>query len=165
MGDAWRPLRPTPQYRGHLCVCLVRDGTKCSRHVHRLVLEAFLGPCPPGLICCHNDGDPANNRLSNLRWDTYKSNSEDMLRHGTRRMGSAAGAKLDEEDVLGIRRLKAGGRPDGRSGRPLRRQPTQHRSHRLSQVVEASPVTGRWRRSQVPALRQRRASVPTRRAR
>ena len=109
MGDAWRPLRPTPQYRGHLCVCLVRDGTKWSRHVHRLVLEAFLGPCPPGLICCHNDGDPANNRLSNLRWDTYKSNSEDMLRHGTRRMGSAAGSKLDEEAVLGIRRLKAGG--------------------------------------------------------
>src|SRR5205823_8359515 len=71
----------------------------------------MIETCPPGLICCHGDGDPANNRLANLRWDTPKSNSEDMLRHGTRRMGSAASAKLDEEEVLAIRSLKGGGVP------------------------------------------------------
>lgn len=25
--------------------------------VHRLVLEAFVGPCPPGMECRHLDGD------------------------------------------------------------------------------------------------------------
>ena len=109
--ESWRPLRPTPQHRGHLAVSLARGGEKHTRHVHRLVMEAFAGPCPEGMECCHNDGDPANNRLDNLRWDTRKANMDDMLRHGTRRMGSRAHAKLREEDVREIRRLKAAGVP------------------------------------------------------
>lgn len=79
--------------------------------MHRLVLEAFAGPCPEGLECCHNDGNPANNRLENLRWDTRQANMDVLLRHGTRRLGSRAHAKLREEDVLEIRRQKADGVP------------------------------------------------------
>lgn len=52
---------------------------------HRLVLEAFVGPCPPGMEACHNDGDPSNNALSNLRWDTKSANMLDKLLHGTNR--------------------------------------------------------------------------------
>jgi hypothetical protein len=37
-----------------------------------------------------------------------------MLRHGTRRMGSRAAAKLRDEDVREIRRLKAEGVPKDR---------------------------------------------------
>jgi HNH endonuclease len=73
------------------------------------VLEAFVGSRPPGLICCHGDGDPANNRVENLRWDTYFSNSEDMLRHGTRLMGTRCHAKLGEGEVREIRRLRCAG--------------------------------------------------------
>jgi hypothetical protein len=79
--------------------------------VHRLVLEAFAGPCPEGRECCHEDGDPANNSLGNLRWDSHQANMDDMLRHGTRRMGTRAGAKLSEQEVLNIRSLKAAGIP------------------------------------------------------
>ena len=50
--------------------------------VHRLVLEAFVGPCPPGMECCHNDGNNTNNRAENLRWDTKKSNRQDRIKHG-----------------------------------------------------------------------------------
>lgn len=50
--------------------------------VHRLVLEAFVGPCPPGMECCHNNGDPSDNRVENLRWDTKKSNAADKRKHG-----------------------------------------------------------------------------------
>jgi hypothetical protein len=32
---------------------------------------------------CHGDGDPANNRLSNLRWDTHSGNVQDSLAHRT----------------------------------------------------------------------------------
>ena len=86
-------------------------GVKTARYVHHLALEAFVGPRPPGLICCHNDGDSLNNRVGNVRWDTYQSNSEDMLRHGTRLMGSQVNAKLVEGEVLEIRRLRSGGVP------------------------------------------------------
>jgi len=60
------------------------------RQVHRLVLDAFVGPCPDGLEACHLDGDAGNNRVSNLRWDTSKANTDDMRRHGT----LAVGAKM-----------------------------------------------------------------------
>lgn len=48
--------------------------------VGRLVLEAFVGPCPLGLECCHYDGNKLNNRLDNLRWDTHSNNMRDARR-------------------------------------------------------------------------------------
>jgi hypothetical protein len=105
----WRPLKPVARRWGHLKVNLSRGGEKSQRLVHRLVLESFIGPCPSGLVCCHNDGDPANNNLDNLRWDTPQSNADDALRHGTRAVGSRCNSKLTESDVLEIRRLRAEG--------------------------------------------------------
>jgi hypothetical protein len=52
-------------------------------YVHRLVLSAFIGPCPPGHEGCHNDGDKLNNSLSNLRWGTRSANTWDKINHGT----------------------------------------------------------------------------------
>ena len=52
------------------------------RTVHRLVLEAFAGPCPDGMQACHNNGNPQDNRISNLRWDTASENMRDRTRHG-----------------------------------------------------------------------------------
>lgn len=52
--------------------------------VHLLVLLAFSGPRPDGLEACHNNGDPLDNRLANLRWDTRLENMRDVVRHGRR---------------------------------------------------------------------------------
>jgi hypothetical protein len=49
---------------------------------HVLVLEAFIGPRPEGLFVCHNDGNPANNVVSNLRWGTPSENTHDKKLHG-----------------------------------------------------------------------------------
>jgi hypothetical protein len=54
-----------------------------QRRVHHLVLEAFIGPRPDGLIGCHNDGNCQNNKVANLRWGTYSSNARDQIKHGT----------------------------------------------------------------------------------
>jgi hypothetical protein len=54
-----------------------------STTVHRLILLAFIGPCPPGHEACHNNGIRTDNRPSNLRWDTRKSNHNDKHVHGT----------------------------------------------------------------------------------
>ncbi len=66
---------------GHLGV-LLYNGVKLKKFwVHRLVLIAFVGDCPPGKECCHNDGDATNNRVENLRWDTRSANMKDRFTH------------------------------------------------------------------------------------
>ncbi|WP_040828884.1 NUMOD4 motif-containing HNH endonuclease [Nocardia jiangxiensis] len=67
---------------GYRRLSLVVNGRSRSYMVHRLVLLAFVGPPPPGTECCHFDGNPANNRLDNLRWGTRSENMRDRVRHG-----------------------------------------------------------------------------------
>lgn len=76
--------------------------------VARLVLLAFVGSCPEGMECCHWDGNPKNNRLENLRWDTDKNNQLDRKRHGTDNSGERNGsAVLTEGEVREIKKLFA----------------------------------------------------------
>ena len=51
--------------------------------VHRLVLEAFVGSCPAGMVCRHLDGNPANNHINTLKWGTQSENAKDAVKHGT----------------------------------------------------------------------------------
>jgi len=67
----------------HLYVYLYKNGKQYKRYIHRLVLETFVGICPKNMECCHNDGNPKNNHVSNLRWDTKKANFIDSMNHGT----------------------------------------------------------------------------------
>lgn len=115
----WKRLKPKRGDRyGHLAVELRSDDGPHSRYVHRLVLGAFVGPCPPGMECCHGNGNPRDNRLTNLRWDTPSANSADKKAHGT--LQDARGernsrAKLSLADVFAIRSL-AGKLSSGKIG-------------------------------------------------
>lgn len=75
-----RTMRQSTAKSGHKWIQL-RD--RKSVGVHRLVLLAFVGPCPEGMEACHINGDPADNRVENLRWDTRSENQRDRVRHGT----------------------------------------------------------------------------------
>ena len=67
-----RMLRPGVQKKsGHVSVAI---GKGNSRLVHQLVLEAFVGPCPEGHEVLHLDHNPANNKLSNLKYGTRSEN-------------------------------------------------------------------------------------------
>ena len=77
-----RVLRPATHPAGHKIVMLKgRD----FRYIHRLVLEAFVGPCPDGMEALHGNGDPADNRLANLRYGTRSDNMFDLVKHGGHR--------------------------------------------------------------------------------
>jgi hypothetical protein len=75
-------LCPIVTDNGHLRVSLRKEGRPRNFYIHRLVLSAFVGPCPIGSECCHNNGNPADNRLDNLRWDTKSANAKDSVIHG-----------------------------------------------------------------------------------
>ncbi len=103
-----RLLKPGIASHGYPTVNLSNKGVVVNMLVHRLVLDAFIGPCPAGLECCHRDGDRTNPRLNNLRWDTSANNYKDSVRHGTYSHGSRHGhAKLCELDVWLIRNINA----------------------------------------------------------
>jgi len=68
---------------GHIGVALCKNNEIKTFYIHRLVLIAFVGPCPPGMECRHLDGNPQNNRLENLKWGTKSENAQDSIKHGT----------------------------------------------------------------------------------
>lgn len=59
------------------------EGGQSTFRVHRLVAEAFLGPCPDGMEIRHLDGQRDNNAVSNLSYGTSSENTRDAIGHGT----------------------------------------------------------------------------------
>lgn len=79
-----RLLKPAWNGR-YFHVVLSSSGKEECFLIHRLVAEAFLGPCPKGMICCHGRNRAKDNRVQNLRWDSYSSNQLDRNLDGTGR--------------------------------------------------------------------------------
>ncbi|MGI8996772.1 MAG: HNH endonuclease [Pyrinomonadaceae bacterium] len=103
-------LRPRLNNVGYYRLTLARKRQKAERTVHRLVAEAFLGPCPKGYEVNHRDGDKANNRLENLEYTTHRGNMRHAARVGLLRLGEANhSAKLTTPQVREIRLMVAGG--------------------------------------------------------
>lgn len=80
--------------------------------VHRMILEAFVGPCPAGCEARHfPDRDRSNNAVENLAWGTRSQNFMDKWPQGTMPHGEGHGmSKLTEKCVEGIRAARASGR-------------------------------------------------------
>lgn len=94
-------LKPRIMKSGHLVVDLGR----IRRHapVHALVALTFIGPRPQGLEVCHRDGNPTNNAIDNLRYDTRTNNLLDRYLAG----GTLGKLKLPEISAI-MRRIEEG---------------------------------------------------------
>jgi len=99
--------------KGYRTVGLSRHGVKKLFRVHRIVLEAFVGRRPAQMECRHKNGDPSDNRLVNLCWDTSSENNFDRVRHGTHHEAAKThcpqGHPYDEENTLMRRQSRTGG--------------------------------------------------------
>jgi DNA adenine methylase len=95
---------------GYFYVGLRTGGVTLTRLVHRLVLEAFVGPRPDDQECRHLNGNSKDNRLENLAWGTHVENIADAYAHGNGTSGEDnGGAKLTQAQANEIRRrLDAG---------------------------------------------------------
>lgn len=107
----WGGLRIAPgksvavavHHGGYVICGLMKDGKWKQCLVHRLVLEAFVGPCPDGQESRHGDNNRQNNALSNLCWGTRLENATDKITHGSDPVGVRNGrAELEEKDVLRV---------------------------------------------------------------
>lgn len=100
-----RILRAHPlPHTGHMIATLRKDYAAVTVRVHALVAAAFIGPRPSGLDVCHNNGDPADNRVSNLRYDSRSANIKDAVLHGTHNMSRKthckSGHPFDDENTI-----------------------------------------------------------------
>lgn len=85
----WVELKPQMLHDRKAVFMNNENGGKLVK-TYRLVLLSYVGPCPEGMIACHNDGDVNNNHFSNLRWDTHKNNTLDRKKHNTYIFGENA---------------------------------------------------------------------------
>ncbi len=107
----WRDLKPAYDGRGYPQVRLYRTGDRPHWvHVHLLVLAAFRGPCPAGMVARHViSNDPADCRLANLRWGTQSQNMADKWRHGTAQTADKRRSYLTRAEAAALgRRHRAG---------------------------------------------------------
>jgi len=75
-------LSNRPGFAGYVTVHPRRGPEVWTIRVHLLVLDVFVGERPPGAEACHNNGNPSDNRVENLRWDSPAGNARDTIRHG-----------------------------------------------------------------------------------
>lgn len=115
-GDIWsgpkygrptyRKLNPGTGASGCLEVNLYVGKKRLHKKVHQLILKTFVGPRLRGLECRHLNGNPQDNRLNNLCWDTHANNMADTIKHKTSTRGEKNHhAKLNALQVRVIRHL------------------------------------------------------------
>jgi len=95
----------------YLCVSLSLPGQgQKTYRVHKLVADAFLGPCPEGQEVRHGPAGKWDNSVGNICYGTRKENVADTVRDGTAVVGSKHfRAKLTEDIVRECRKRFAEG--------------------------------------------------------
>ena len=68
---------------GYLLVNLSNNAKLTTKPIHRLVMDAFVGPLPESMVTRHLNGNKADNRLANLAYGTHQENRRDQWLHGT----------------------------------------------------------------------------------
>lgn len=102
-------LKPVNATKGYYQVSL---GRHCNALIHRLVAEAFIGPCPPKHEVNHKNGIKTDNRIDNLEYVTSFENNKHAVDLGLRwrhRGEAHHSAKLTAKTVQAIRELLAQG--------------------------------------------------------
>lgn len=99
-----RIRKPVRIKSGYMTILFSTPTGPILRYVHRIVLETWKGACPPGTEASHLDGDRTNNKLSNLTWETPKSNHQRKVQHKTDYNGERNPAHiLTWDEVLAVR--------------------------------------------------------------
>ncbi len=105
-----RVLTKRTDRNGYQQAHLYKSTRRVAASVHRLVLDAFAGACPPDHEAAHLDGDRQNNRAVNLRWVTHSENIGHKRLHGTDPRGERhPSARLTDVQASEIRARFAAG--------------------------------------------------------
>ena len=74
-------IATTRGYQGYLIIYLTKDGRQVNYRAHRVAWLLHTGEVPGDMQIDHIDGDPTNNRISNLRLVTHRENGINQRKH------------------------------------------------------------------------------------
>ena len=144
-----QPLKLKPHH-GYWRVELNRNGKCACFRVHRLVLAAFVGPLPEGKEVCHNNGNPGDNRLENLRYGTKSENQRDRIKHGTHhelnKTHCPRGHRLADPNLRADKNARGSGHAS-HAGAQMR---TSHTEKNLNRSKNRSPTVTTRKSSTTP---------------
>lgn len=110
-GIQYEALDYSPDGAGYIRVDLASDLGETKRHyVHRIVASVYIPNPDDKPVVDHINGIRSDNRVSNLRWATYKENAKSRVNQGKRRGRKVVQLSLDGtqsyiwEDMISIRR-------------------------------------------------------------
>ena len=113
-------LKPNISPYGYAKVSVSVNGKSKQRSVHSLVLEAFVGPRPLGMVINHKDGNKLNNCPENLEYVTDKQNHEHAAALGLAAYGERIFAAKITTAIAGkIKRMIIDGLPSIKIARKL----------------------------------------------
>ena len=107
----WKQKKISTGEKSRRRVHLRHNGTYTTKSIAHLLLEAFVGPCPPGQEARHLNDDPSEDALHNIAWGTHAENMFDIHRNGTRynkgeSNGYAKLYKCEAEEIYKLVMLK-----------------------------------------------------------
>jgi len=106
-------LSPHTTKTGHQRIMLITDANERKKYlVHRLVAIAFIPNNKKLEFVCHNDSNPKNNFVSNLRWDNQLGNMQDRKNRGMyhdQKGENNYSSKLSNKEVIAIKKLLKNG--------------------------------------------------------
>lgn len=108
--DKWVKVKKYISPKGYPHVHLYDINTEKSRirRLNRLVAILYIHNPHNLPVVMHLDNNPLNNRVSNLKWGTYKENTQQMMREG-RNKGQFV-SKLSQEQLKEVVRLYDSGK-------------------------------------------------------
>lgn len=132
-------VRSRSAHQGYEAVVL----EKVRWRVHSVVMLTFVGPLPQGMVTRHLNGEPSDNRLSNLTYGTPTENALDAVRHGrnvnANKTECHRGHPFDESNTI----ARAGGRRECRQCRLIhnRTKAANRRRRRAEEKAARKPRT------------------------
>lgn len=102
-------MSPVKDGTGYFFVYLKKNGNRKAHKIHRLIANAFIPNPSHYPEINHKDGVKTNNSVDNLEWVTHSQNMLHAHRTGLNQAAKGIKngfAKLDEKQVLEIRRIR-----------------------------------------------------------
>jgi hypothetical protein len=90
--------------------CIQVNMKNCAPTAHRIIWEMQNGPIPDGMMVDHKNGDPWDNRVSNLRLATRSQNAQNCIKGLDNKSGYKGVSRTRRVEKCWMAQISVGGK-------------------------------------------------------